>query len=602
MNKTITSTLISILLLLLPSYHANAQATKQLKAKKDNETQMWGYENIGEQEYWWKEAHSQGKNEEMMNWGMDTEWAISAQYTKVAKNFSEGLSGVEIGNRVGFIDKSNRFIIEPQYEPVGKLKGFSHGLAAVKKDGKYGFINKMGEFVIPPTFDYADNFENDLLATVKLGNKFGAIDFMGDTIVPCHYLAEEAMKLLPFKNKEYKEAVKTVKTRYDDGYYDAIVKPVNEIAEQINSLTRDSLYETPVPQNVCIRKSGEYIGLGQADNDTAWVLQPTYTEVQPLTNGFYKIRASEKEGIADVYGRIILPCSFAGITYQPKERLFIIRKEPVSLAGKEFGDRVGLYSTTGALILPWVFENISSFTNGYAEACIEDMCTILDVHGQVSDEYMDQLLSASTSKEGLYFMYFSQRLLGLRPTCAQVHNNWGIYQLNIESYKEGIQRLKLANKLAPADKQIAENLKSAKSDRKERRYNRVMNVLSVAGAVVDVASSAYAVSTGSSVTPSSGGITSNISSSSTGTSNSGKISQGGNTNSDRDVKWMQANYQTMKRTYGNYESEIIKMYTYPEKYNGSACKDMQIKMRKIRETIISHGGTCVQSKWEGWHP
>lgn len=142
--------------------NANAQVTKQLEAKKDKSTQLWGYENTGEQEYWWKEAHSQGADEELMNYGMDTEWVIPCQYNMAAKEFSEGLAGVEIGNKVGFIDKNNRFIITPQYEPMNRLKGFSHGLAVAKKDGKFGFINKQGIFVIPPVFDYADNFEDDL--------------------------------------------------------------------------------------------------------------------------------------------------------------------------------------------------------------------------------------------------------------------------------------------------------------------------------------------------------------------------------------------------------------------------------------------------------
>ena len=143
---------------LFAGYGFAQQAVKLLKAKRDNLTKLWGYENKGEQEYWWKEAHSQGRGEEMMNFGMDTEWVISSQYTHVAKEFSEGLAGVELYGNVGFIDKLNRFVIEPQFEPVDKLKGFSHGLAVVKQGGKYGFINKKGEFVIPPTFDYAVNF------------------------------------------------------------------------------------------------------------------------------------------------------------------------------------------------------------------------------------------------------------------------------------------------------------------------------------------------------------------------------------------------------------------------------------------------------------
>lgn len=61
------------------------------------------------------------------------DWVIPPLYDAVATNFSEQVSGVEIDGRVGFIDINNRFIIEPQFEPVKELTGFSLGLAAVKK-------------------------------------------------------------------------------------------------------------------------------------------------------------------------------------------------------------------------------------------------------------------------------------------------------------------------------------------------------------------------------------------------------------------------------------------------------------------------------------
>ena len=39
---------------------------KEYKAKKDDATQLWGYENKGDKEYWWEQAHSQGDDEELM--------------------------------------------------------------------------------------------------------------------------------------------------------------------------------------------------------------------------------------------------------------------------------------------------------------------------------------------------------------------------------------------------------------------------------------------------------------------------------------------------------------------------------------------------------
>lgn len=72
--------------------------------------------------------------------------------------------------------------------------------------------------------------------------------------------------------------------------------------------------------------------------------------------------------------------------------------------------------------------------------------------------------------------------------------------------------------------------------------------------------------------------------------------------SDRNAKWMQGNYSTMKNTYSNYETQLIKMNTYPSQYNDRQRRDIQSKMRQIRQTITSHGGTCSKSQWEDWQP
>jgi len=226
----------------------------EYKAKKDSETQFWGYENTGTKQYWWEDAHSLGKNEELLNNGYSIEWLISPQYDKVSKSFSEGLAAVELNGKVGFIDKYNRFILPPQFEPVNKLEGFTYGLSVVKVDGKYGFIDKKGNFIIPPTYDYAENFDDNLLATVKLGNKYGAIDLKGDTVVPCRFIAAEAMKVVPVSNKLYRQTAKKTKTLSDDGYYDEIRTTINSVADEINKLIRDSLYKTPALDKLSVEK------------------------------------------------------------------------------------------------------------------------------------------------------------------------------------------------------------------------------------------------------------------------------------------------------------------------------------------------------------
>lgn len=134
---------------------------------------------------------------------------------------NEGLVGVKIGDKWGFINKKAEIIISAQFE---KVKDFRKGLAGVKIDGKWGLINKKGDIVVEPKFysllrdhevvavvqtnqgyfgdswwayidkdgklilgggrdrfDYAARFR-DGIAKVEVGGKFGYIDKEGNYI------------------------------------------------------------------------------------------------------------------------------------------------------------------------------------------------------------------------------------------------------------------------------------------------------------------------------------------------------------------------------------------------------------------------------------
>ena len=71
--------------------------------------------------------------------------------------FSEGLAPVyfESINKMGFIDRNKRIVIEPVYDTACNFYG---GLAAVEVNRKWGYINKKGEMVIKPSFNIAGNF------------------------------------------------------------------------------------------------------------------------------------------------------------------------------------------------------------------------------------------------------------------------------------------------------------------------------------------------------------------------------------------------------------------------------------------------------------
>jgi hypothetical protein len=118
-------------------------------------------------------------------------WAIERQYY-FADDFSEGLAGVEVDGKYGFINQKGEMVIEPRFltrrgtEALIRVatSRFSEGLACVKVDGAgYGYIDKQGKFVIPPQFDRAQEFSEGLAWVVTNDGKIGWIDKAGRWVV-----------------------------------------------------------------------------------------------------------------------------------------------------------------------------------------------------------------------------------------------------------------------------------------------------------------------------------------------------------------------------------------------------------------------------------
>jgi hypothetical protein len=90
---------------------------------------------------------------------------------------SEGLAGVGLNRKLGYIDKGGREVIPLKYEsppPNTNPGGFSEGLAFVRLNFKWGYIDRSGNEVIAFKYDKAYSFSGGL-AVVELGREIGYI-------------------------------------------------------------------------------------------------------------------------------------------------------------------------------------------------------------------------------------------------------------------------------------------------------------------------------------------------------------------------------------------------------------------------------------------
>ena len=118
-------------------------------------------------------------------------------YGPKSYSFSEGLVPVSIKGKWGFMDRTGKLVIEPQFEDA---EDFSEGLAPVKIKGEtvwcpadasgnrsgstmmYGYIDKTGKLVIPAVFNSAAPFSEGVAAVSKCDESY-FIDKTGRTVV-----------------------------------------------------------------------------------------------------------------------------------------------------------------------------------------------------------------------------------------------------------------------------------------------------------------------------------------------------------------------------------------------------------------------------------
>lgn len=89
----------------------------------------------------------------------------------------EALFPVVLNNKSGFMDKTGKIIIPPQFEYA---LPFSEGLAKVGVDGKLAFVDTTGKIIILKyTNDRPDVFSEGFLK-IRKGKKWGFIDEKGN--------------------------------------------------------------------------------------------------------------------------------------------------------------------------------------------------------------------------------------------------------------------------------------------------------------------------------------------------------------------------------------------------------------------------------------
>lgn len=188
-------------------------------------------------------------------------------------------------NLWGYIDKTGKTIIEPQFIAAGE---FSEGLAAVRLNGTYGYIDSSGNFLIKSQYDFALPFQSGL-AEVFIDGKPFFIDRKGNIIFQHNF-----KEISSFGNCSYATAI-TQTNKYGiinlkgDLIVDTIFKRINSFIDGLAVVY--GLNHMPYPSD---STQVEKYEVGVIDTTGKWIVPfGRYKEIGDFKNGYSKVELFE---------------------------------------------------------------------------------------------------------------------------------------------------------------------------------------------------------------------------------------------------------------------------------------------------------------------
>ncbi len=262
------------------------------------------------------------------------------------------LAMVMEGGKIGYIDKSGAFVIQPKF---AKAASFSGKLAAAEKDKKWGYINTSGEWAIEPIYEHVKKF-NSNIALVQKDKKWGYIDTSG----------------------------KTLEVPASDKYYD-------------------------FKDGVAIFREGEKIGL--LGTNGAIVLKPKYDAIKKFWDGHAKVKNNDLWGMINAKGEETIPVEYTGLgSYNPSgiwarkgtqmglvvngsfkavsnaEKIYEFKGDS-NLTYASDGDKVGFINNQGEWVIKPAFDKARSFSNGLAPVMKDKKWGYITEKGEVVIDY-----------------------------------------------------------------------------------------------------------------------------------------------------------------------------------------------------------------------
>lgn len=265
---------------------------------------------------------------------------IPFEYDPPTQVFSDGVGTVFKGDDVIYMDTKGKELFRTQ-----SFGRFYDGLCSNREQktdgiGRIGFIDKTGKMVIAPQYDYTGEFSDGMcwVTTEKSGNKIGFINTKGELVVPCQY--EWPSERQPTDFHEGLCAVMVDDVHEDFGFIDKTGKRAfpgvysyeSNFSEGLAAVTE--LLPDGSTQSGYIDKTGKMVikmdhrggdfhgGIAKVMDDPnpiyfidktgkkVFELDKQYKNVDHYGDGAWLVWDGEHMGYIDCTGKIIVPCKY----------------------------------------------------------------------------------------------------------------------------------------------------------------------------------------------------------------------------------------------------------------------------------------------------
>jgi len=316
---------------------------------------------------------------------------LLACHQKKKDEFSLQLIPVKQGDYWGYIDKTGKFVVNPQFK---KAYTFSEDVALVENtEGKYGYIDMSGKLIISPVYKTALCFSEGLAAVVKENEKITYIDNTGKTILTLDANIETAEDFsdglaLVEANGKKSFIDKTGKIVFDcpfeniysfhDGFAAISMKSKEDnkygFIDKNGKIAINPQFDivSPFFENRALIKIDKKYGF--IDNTGKIVVTPQFDDASLFSQGLVGVRQGDLWGFVDNMGKFVINPQYKYVSIFTSSGLCAVK--PVN------NEKWGFINKEGKIVIEPQFESVSDFYDGVSVINLNNKFGVIDKAGK----------------------------------------------------------------------------------------------------------------------------------------------------------------------------------------------------------------------------